>query len=274
MAIFIGTEQEFNKFIGPRVRNRINALARAAKHDRGLVCEHCGRKVDELEAAHIHGRDRKTIVHEILESYLDGETYRVDLDAFERQLDAAHSPIGNVVLFLCPECHRTYDRSCSAEAKSDEVKLGMKSGADVPAATANPDAAHKPSNLSPKPGESNKAYVTRVFEQLYRGGKISDYELNRLCSHDADDEEYRLRTFGFTRPLLVTSDADRVDERGYQRYYADKCCGHFFLCSQWYRENNSGHNLGKFQQWAEKTAQWNAGDTRPVAPSDHPAEIV
>lgn len=180
MAIFIGTEQEFNKFIGPRVHNRINALARAAKHDRGLVCEHCGRKVDELEATHIHGRARKTIVHEILESYDDGDTYRVDLDAFERQLDAAHSPIGNVVLFLCPECHRAYDRNCSAEARSDEAKLGTKSGADALAATANPDTARKPSDLSPKPGESNKTYVTRVFEQLYRGGNISDSNSQEL----------------------------------------------------------------------------------------------
>lgn len=255
MAIFIGTEQEFNKFIGPRVRNRINALARVAKHDRGLVCEHCGKKVDELEAAHIHGRDRKTIVHEILESYLDGDAYRVDLDAFERQLDAAHSPIGNVVLFLCPECHRAYDRNWPGDSNSDETSLDGDPGADTPAATADLDIFDKPFNFSPEPGEKNQAYVTRVFEHLYRRGRISDYELDRLCSHNTNDEKYRLRTFGFTRPLLVTTDADRVDKRGYQRYYANMCCGRFFLCNQWFRENNSGYNLDKFQRWAETMAQ-------------------
>lgn len=255
MAIFIGTEQEFNKFIGPRVRNRINALARASKHDRGLVCEHCGRKVDELEAAHVHGRDRKTIVREILESYLDGDTYRVDLDAFERQLDAAHSPIGNVILFLCPECHRAYDRNWPGDSNPKGAKSSKKSQAVASAEATAPSGADKPSDLSPKPGESNKTYVTRVFEHLYRGGNISDYELNRLCSHDADDEAYRSRTFGFTRPLLVTNDAERFDEHGHPRYYAEMCCGHFFLCSQWFRENNSGYNLDKFQRWAEKMAR-------------------
>lgn len=255
MAIFIGTEQEFNKFMGPRVRNRINALARTAKLARGLVCEHCGRKVDELEAAHIHGRDRKTIVHEILGSYLDGKAYRVDLDAFERRLDAAHSPIDNVVLFLCPECHRAYDHGGQGGSIPNEAASEGKPNTVTPEVTTGLSVADKPLDISPKPGESNKAYVTRVFEQLYREGCISDYELNRLCSRDANDEAYRSTTFGFTRPLLVTCDAERFDEHGHPRYYAEMCCGRFFLCSQWFRQNSSGYNLGKFQQWAEKMAR-------------------
>ena len=66
-------------------------------------------------------------------------------------------------------------------------------------------------------------------------------------------EEYRLRTFGFSRPLFVRSDEERFDERGHPRYYADPVCDGIYLCSQWYFTGGSaGYNLDKFQAWSRR----------------------
>jgi hypothetical protein len=40
MAVFVGTVEEFKKYIGPRVRNLTNAVARDYRRDIGK-CEHC-----------------------------------------------------------------------------------------------------------------------------------------------------------------------------------------------------------------------------------------
>ena len=109
MATFIGTEDEFNTFIGPRMRNKIPPLTRAAKAAANNICQHCGRKVAELDAAHVHGRERKEIIHSVLEKYRAGDSYSVNLQTFEREFVNAHYPIEETFLFLCKDCHNDYD---------------------------------------------------------------------------------------------------------------------------------------------------------------------
>lgn len=245
MATFVGTESEFNRYVGPRVRNVVNAMTKAAKKEAGF-CALCGRSVPELEAAHVHGRERTTIIHELLERYRAGDTYRVDLDSFERELKAAHEPIGETFLFLCPECHRAYDRDGRARSAS-------KPPTSKPASPSRPTDVVVPSGLELAPGETNKSYVTRVFASLYDGGRISESELARLSSEDSASEDYRQRTFGFSRPLYVRSAERRFDFTNHARYYAEPICGGIYLCSQWVSKPDSpSYNLDKFQTWARR----------------------
>ena len=68
----------------------------------------------ELEAAHIHGKERKKIIEEILKKYLvDKEKYLVDipdLEIIEKEIINAHKPMDKFFKFLCSTCHREYDR--------------------------------------------------------------------------------------------------------------------------------------------------------------------
>lgn len=110
MASFYGTIEEFDRFLMPRIRNRVQSLTRPLKERANGVCEHCGKENGALEAAHVHGRDRKAIVREALEKYRVGDGYHIgDLDAFEREVVEAHEPVGETFLFLCRKCHRAYD---------------------------------------------------------------------------------------------------------------------------------------------------------------------
>ena len=246
MAVFEGSEHEFNRYIGPRVRNVVQLMTKSAKRAAGSACAHCGRTDVELEAAHVHGRERTTIIHELLERYRVAEMYRVDLESFEHELRAAHEPIEDTFLFLCSDCHRAYDRAGKAAATDRRT---VQPAADF----VEPPHSEAPGDLEPAPGESNKSYVNRVFSCLYYGGHIPESELRRLSEHSRLAGEYRLRNFGFSRPLFVRSDEERFDEKGHPRYYADPVCDGLYLCSQWFfTGTNASYNLNKFQAWARR----------------------
>ena len=246
MAVFEGTEPEFNRYIGPRVRNVVQLMTKSAKRAAGGACSHCGRTGVELEAAHVHGRERTTIIHELLEPYRVGEMYRVDLESFERKLRVAHEPIEKTFLFLCSDCHRAYD--CKGRAPSED-RLPVRPAAGP----IGPSSSPVPEDLELVPGEGNKSYVNRVFRALYGGGCISDAELVRLMSDDVESAEYRHRSFGFSRPLLVSSSEKRFDLTNHPRYYAEPACDGLYLCKEWVSKPESpSYNLNKFQAWARR----------------------
>ena len=56
MAAFVGTNKEFRKYIGPRLRNLVRQITQKYKKEVG-TCQHCDTKAD-LQAAHVHGRGR------------------------------------------------------------------------------------------------------------------------------------------------------------------------------------------------------------------------
>lgn len=108
MAFFEGSYDEFNKYIGPLARNVVQKMTKDYKG--GKVCEMCHKSVKELDAAHIHGEERKQKIFFILNSnYKVGSGYRVDLNDFFIKFKESHLPIEKHFKFLCKECHKKYD---------------------------------------------------------------------------------------------------------------------------------------------------------------------
>lgn len=108
MASFIGTFDEFIKYINPRAKNVVNYITKSHKLNKGK-CELCGSTSETLEAAHVSGRERPKIIEEILNEFRNGEIITVDLEVFENLFLEAHEPIDKVILVLCRKCHNEYD---------------------------------------------------------------------------------------------------------------------------------------------------------------------
>lgn len=165
MASFYGTAEEVNHFLMPFIRNLVQRMTKAAKQRSGGACEHCGRGDVTLEAAHVHGRDRKAIVGKALEKYRAGNGYHIgDLSVFEQELAAAHEPISETFLFLCHDCHMAYD-AIARPVGPDELE------------TAQPNLGGIAKAESP----AKKAYRTR------RGGGTLPIELIPAGKKDFND---------------------------------------------------------------------------------------
>lgn len=108
MAMFNGTIEEFEKYIGPRIRNRINTIAKDERNKRNGICDIC-KNVAELQSAHIHGKERKKIINEVLSKYQTDMTVLIDIGSIEEEIISKHYPISETFKFLCHTCHRKYD---------------------------------------------------------------------------------------------------------------------------------------------------------------------
>lgn len=118
MAKFIGTNSEFRRYIGPRLRNLVQQITRKHRDSIGS-CEHCGA-TSELESAHLRGRDRNEIIDLVLAPYSSEGVAEVDLNAFEQAFKAEHDPLEKSILILCRSCHRTYDTPVNGVARSSQ----------------------------------------------------------------------------------------------------------------------------------------------------------
>lgn len=134
MSTFTGTKQDFKRYVGPRLCVLVRNIT--LKHRQAVAaCEHCG-SADNLESAHVRGRERTQIIDLLLaENSLDGVA-TVDLAQFERNFKAEHEPVEKAILILCQDCHRKYDvgirrgapgrnASISAGASSSETIAGV-----------------------------------------------------------------------------------------------------------------------------------------------------
>src|SRR5271155_3245853 len=110
MATFEGSFQEFHDHLGPRIRNLVNGFARKGRNARNGVCEECQKTGQELDSAHVHGRDRRTIIETVLFRYLSGGVVRCIIKEAESEILAEHGDIREAFKFLCKECHVEYDR--------------------------------------------------------------------------------------------------------------------------------------------------------------------
>ena len=109
MAILIGTIDEFHFFVGPRIRNAINGKTRKARLAKKGVCEFC-KKIKELQSAHVHGRDRRKIIADVLIKYKnDAGLIECSLKDVEKEIMLAHEPIEDTFKFICRSCHNEYD---------------------------------------------------------------------------------------------------------------------------------------------------------------------
>ena len=116
MARFIGTIEEYEKFIGPRIRNKVNTLTIKERKKREGICEFC-KKNTELQSAHKRGKERKTLIFEVLKKYDKGIYFDVDLIKCENEIVNLHKPVEQVFFFLCPDCHRKYDNNENSDIK-------------------------------------------------------------------------------------------------------------------------------------------------------------
>ena len=107
MASFIGSNKEFRRYIGPRLRNLVQQITKNHKAEIA-ACEHCGT-AKNLESAHVKGRDRNEIIDLVLEEFTTNGIITVDLSVFEEKFKEEHHPIEKSILILCRNCHKKYD---------------------------------------------------------------------------------------------------------------------------------------------------------------------
>lgn len=113
-AYYTGTFKDFVKFIGPRSRNVVQNLTRSYK---GQIqkCQDCGESPNSLEAAHLRGRDRKSLMRVACrkaceECFEEEFLVNLDLKKFEEEYKKLHYPLEESFMILCRECHTKYDR--------------------------------------------------------------------------------------------------------------------------------------------------------------------
>jgi hypothetical protein len=111
MAKFEGNIQEFHHYIGPRIRNRIQYLARKERNARNGVCEDCQNTGQELHSAHVRGRDRRTIIESVLARYESNGIVSCDIGIAEFEVIAEHGDVREAFKFLCNGCHVIYDKT-------------------------------------------------------------------------------------------------------------------------------------------------------------------
>lgn len=113
MAKFEGSVKEYHKFIGPSIKNKIQSITKKEKNKIGNVCEECKKKKDELDAAHKHGTDRKSVIELVLKKrgFLSNNLIKIDdIQKAEDLIIQEHIPIKKYVRFLCKQCHNEYDK--------------------------------------------------------------------------------------------------------------------------------------------------------------------
>lgn len=110
MAKFNGSLKEFEKFIGPSLRNIVQTkISRKYKKEIGK-CENCKTKKN-LEAAHIHGNERKTILKKSMEGNIsENIIFDLDLLLYEEIFIKNHLPLNETFKVLCKKCHLEYDK--------------------------------------------------------------------------------------------------------------------------------------------------------------------
>jgi len=170
VARITGTSREFKRFIGPHLRNVVQQVSRKQKAALG-ACQHCGA-TGELDAAHVHGRDRTDIVDLLLGTSDPDAPIDVDLVEFESAFKQEHEPVERAILVLCTPCHRKYDSFQNPAATAGQVSSIRRTqphlthaGRDVLPISLFP-AGHE--DFKQKLLESREA----VIEVLYADGSV------------------------------------------------------------------------------------------------------
>lgn len=170
MASFVGTNKEFRRYIGPRLRNLVQQFTKNHKAEIS-ACEHCGTK-ENLESAHVHGRDRNEIIDLVLNEYTHNGIATVDIDMFEERFKEEHQPLEKSILILCRSCHKKYDSKAS---QSTAVHQANTEPHDQSPASAN-NAGYLPITLEPSDPEIFKQELLvskrAEIETTYTDGRV------------------------------------------------------------------------------------------------------
>lgn len=219
MASFVGTFDEFIKYINPRVKNVVNGISRVYKQKIGR-CEHCDSIDATLEAAHVTGRERPVIIEEVLQDYVNGEIVTVDLEVFENHFKQAHDPISDVIKVLCRPCHIQYDNQ--AEPAVEQVAIQAAAATDLV----------EPDNIT-------NAEITDALRRITL--QLPEIEIKKLL-----DSEYCRRRFDVSFSVLKEvpfgSDIETIrwyaQVNGYNRWSTQRPIQSgnrkFLVLTQWY----------------------------------------
>ena len=228
MASFIGTKQDFKRYIGPFLRNLVQQITRKYKNEIGR-CQHCG-SIDQLESAHIHGRGRGTIIDNILSNYTTNDTITLNLTEFEKQFKNEHTIIDETIIILCKTCHGKYDANALIEE-------GEKKG-------KRPNFSSPPSPVTNNKSSSSRSFNNTQIQQKITAvaRNLSNFELENLCKKQYSKELFNIDFPLFVRVPTITSSKSKTeavkDESGRNRwtwkyeFIKDKFI--YAVSTQWY----------------------------------------
>lgn len=252
---FVGTKKEFRRYVGPALRNLVQQVGRRHRTIIG-ACEHCN-STENLEAAHVTGKDRNRIFNQLLIQYKVGDHYQVNLREFEARFKEEHHPNKKSLLILCRSCHVKYDSLPIKEALQPEIKNKVEELA--------------PSNKIYESISKVKTTNSRIFTkeefakfrrmkigrlvrstlpELIESGRVGATEFMKL-----QDSSYSKITFDVNYPVLKKVDenkpiAEQKMDKGYQRFYAkpEKSAGkRYLITKEWYDRNHE-----PYLRWLKK----------------------
>ena len=236
MAYFIGTEKDFKRYIGPILRNLVQQITRDYRRQIGK-CQFCGTTYN-LEAAHVHGKDRNTIISNLLKSYKTGSEYNVSLSEFEKQFRSHHAQVEEAILILCKQCHYEYDKGHGNTIQQEEKSIQSEI-----ISSKSESVSSSPSSSQPARLYSNSEIQSEICEVLKT---LSKTELEYFC-----DLQNSKEVFGLRFPLLMKIPANIMpaqiqqylkDDKGKNRWtlkYSVKVDGYIYaITTQWYVQND------------------------------------
>lgn len=234
MAYFIGTEKDFKRYIGPILRNLVQQITKDYRRQIGK-CQQCGTTHD-LEAAHVHGKDRNTIISNLLEGYKAGSEYIVSLSEFEKQFRSHHSQVEEAILILCKQCHYEYDKGHGIQQEDQSIQPELIS-------SKTEFVSSTPRSSQSVRIYSNSEIQSEICEVLKNFSKA---ELEYYC-----DLQNSKDVFGLRFPLLIKIPANIMpaqiqqylkDSKGISRWtlkYSVKVDGYIYaITTQWYVQND------------------------------------
>jgi hypothetical protein len=222
MARFIGTKKEFNRYIGPILRNIVQQVTRSYRNEKGS-CQHCGIK-ENLEAAHIRGKERKLIIEKLLYDYKTDNIYNVDLEDFENKFRKEHEIVKDIVIILCKDCHTKYDSKQKNGITNEQEKMDSKKINNNSRIYTNTEIQIKVSN------------ALKNFNHL---------ELDKLCDTDLSNEIFNLN-FSLLIKLRKDFSKEKIEElikrnglnRWTLKYPIEKNDSIYAITTQWYPRND------------------------------------
>lgn len=203
LAIYIGNKEDFHKYIGPRVRNKVQQITSREKRKANGTCAHCKQTRVTLEAVHVHGKSRKMIIDTLLDKFIKknvfrGGYFRVDLDLFEKQIVEAHQPISEYFIFLCRECHFKYDSTDKENLR--ETKVVKEVSTLIIDTSTNENEVLRVQRRLPRWFNNTNQYNSRIlysFLELYfeNNGRVTVDELRNKAGIKTFDQNFtQMRT--------------------------------------------------------------------------------
>jgi len=173
MASFVGTFNEFKRYIGPQFRNLVQQITK--KHKASIaVCEHCGGS-EQLEAAHIRGRERNEIIELILKDYSANGIVTIDLSLAEERFKEEHNPIEKSILVLCHRCHKQYDSKSSETALTNPLSSEAHRGIlPITLEPSNPEVFKKKLLISKKAEIETLYFNGNTDRKVWNASRFSE----------------------------------------------------------------------------------------------------